>query len=289
MSNRNTQANKQAARERLRAERERQAKKDKMRRQLTVGGAIVAVLAIAGGIGVMVAKSGGGDTTSATATVSDMAGDSKAWAKAAKAKLVKPAHTAGDKGTTLVIGKADAKHTLELFEDPRCPGCANFEQNVGEIVQKDIEDGKYKARFHLATFLDANLKGTGSKNALSALGSALNVSTDAFLKYKEALYSKEFHPDEMGPDKFADDNYLLKVADTVPALKGNKDFEKAVKAGVYDRWALEMSVEFNSHKDVNNTPTVKLDGKEIGIQSGPNKVAPSTPDDFNRIVGEGLK
>ncbi|MEU3712481.1 thioredoxin domain-containing protein [Streptomyces catenulae] len=289
MSNRNTQANKQAARERLRAERERQAKKDKMRRQLTVGGAIVAVLAIAGGIGVMVAKSGGGDGGSGdTATVSDMAGNDKAWAKAAKAKLVEPAHTSGDKGTTVVIGKADAKHTLDLFEDPRCPGCAGFEQNVGETVQKDIADGKYKARFHLATFLDANLKGTGSKNALSALGSALNVSPEAFLKYKEALYSKEFHPDEMGPDKFADDAYLIKVADTVPALKGNKDFEKAVTSGTYDRWALEMSVEFNSH-NVNNTPTIKLDDKVIGLDSGPNKVAPTTPQDFNRLVDAGLK
>ncbi|TSB29386.1 thioredoxin domain-containing protein [Streptomyces benahoarensis] len=289
MSNRNNQVNKQAARERLRAERERQAKKDKTRRQLTVGGAIVAVLAIAGGIGVMVAKSGGDGGSGATATVNDMAGDNKAWAKAAKAKLVKPAHTSGDKGTTLVIGKADAKHTLELFEDPRCPGCANFEQNVGETVRKDIKDGKYKAQFHLATFLDANLKGTGSKNALSALGSALNVSPDAFLKYKEALYSKEFHPDEMGPDKFADDAYLLKVADTVPALKGNKDFEKGVKSGVFDRWALEMSVEFNSHDDVKNTPTLKLDGKVIGVDSGPSKVAPTTPESFNSFIDKGVK
>ncbi|MFD9816369.1 thioredoxin domain-containing protein [Streptomyces sp. NPDC059080] len=289
MSNRNNQANKQAARERLRAERERQAKKDKMRRQLTVGGAIVAVLAIAGGIGVLVANSGGDGESGATATVNDMAGNNKAWAKAAKAKLVKPAHTSGDKGTTLVIGTADAKHTLELFEDPRCPGCGNFEQNVGETVQKDIKDGKYKAQFHLATFLDTNLKGTGSKNALSALGSALNVSPDAFLKYKEALFSKEFHPDEMGPDKFADDSYLLKVADTVPALKGNKDFEKGVKSGVFDRWALEMSVEFNSHDDVKNTPTLKLDGKVIGLDSGPSKVAPTTPESFNTLIDKGVK
>ncbi|MFD4663257.1 DsbA family protein, partial [Streptomyces halstedii] len=37
MSKRNSQANKSAARERLRAERERQAKKDKTRKQLVVG------------------------------------------------------------------------------------------------------------------------------------------------------------------------------------------------------------------------------------------------------------
>ncbi|GAB7034102.1 thioredoxin domain-containing protein [Streptomyces sp. NPDC021749] len=287
MSNRNSQANKQAARERLRAERERQAKKDRIRRQLTVGGAIVGVLAIAGGIGVAVATSGGGSSSGADAAAS--AGDSKVWAKAAKAKLVKPAHTTGANGTTVVIGKPDAKNTLGLFEDPRCPGCAAFEQNVGATVEKDIKDGRYKAEYHLGTFLDGNLKGTGSKNALSALGAALNVGPDAFLKYKYALYSKEFHPEETGPDKFADDSYLIKVADTIPALKGNAAFQKAVKAGTYDRWALEMSAEFNSHKDVSSTPTLKVNDTVIGTDSPQGKVAPSTVAAFNSMVDKELK
>ncbi|WP_407553607.1 thioredoxin domain-containing protein [Streptomyces sp. Pv4-95] len=280
MSNRNSQANKQAARERLRAERERQKKQERMRRQLIVGGAIVAVLAVAGGIGVAVANLGGDDSG---------AGGGDAWAKAAKAKLVKPANTTGAEGTTVVIGKPDAKNTLELFEDARCPGCANFEQNVGETVQKDIKDGKYKASFHLGTFLDGNLKGTGSKNALSAMGAALNVGPDAFLKYKEALFSKEFHPEETGPDKFADDSYLIKVADTVPELKGNAAFQKAVKAGTYDRWALEMSDAFNSVKDVTSTPTIKLNNTVLGTDSGQGKVAPSTVGAFNSMVDKGLK
>ncbi|MGP8302466.1 thioredoxin domain-containing protein [Streptomyces inhibens] len=284
MSNRNNQANKQAARERLRAERERQAKKERIRRQLTVGGAIVGVLAIAGGIAVAVANTGGGSDSAATA-----AAGSDVWAKAAKAKLVKPANTTGAKGTTIVIGKPNAKNTLSLFEDPRCPGCAGFEQNVGETVEKDIKDGKYKASYHLGTFLDANLKGTGSKNALSALGAALNVSSDAFLKYKYALYSKEYHPEETGPDKFADDSYLIKVADTIPALKGNAAFQKAVKSGTYDRWALEMSTEFNSHKEVTSTPTVKVNDTVIGTDSPQGKVAPSSLAEFTSMVDKELK
>ncbi|REK84678.1 DsbA family protein [Streptomyces inhibens] len=284
MSNRNNQANKQAARERLRAERERQAKKERVRRQLTVGGAIVGVLAIAGGIAVAVANTGGGSDSAATA-----AAGSDVWAKAAKANLVKPANTTGAKGTTIVIGKPNAKNTLSLFEDPRCPGCAGFEQNVGETVEKDIKDGKYKASYHLGTFLDANLKGTGSKNALSALGAALNVSSDAFLKYKYALYSKEYHPEETGPDKFADDSYLIKVADTIPALKGNAAFQKAVKSGTYDRWALEMSTEFNSHKEVTSTPTVKVNDTVIGTDSPQGKVAPSSLAEFTSMVDKELK
>ncbi|MEV7471888.1 thioredoxin domain-containing protein [Streptomyces kronopolitis] len=281
MSNRNNQANKQAARERLRAERERQAKKDKVRRQLIVAGAIVGVLAIAAGGGVafayMNSDSGGG------------AAGGDEWAKAQKAKLVKPANTGGANGTTVVIGKKDAKNTLDLFEDPRCPGCANFEQNAGDTVEKDIKDGKYKASYHLGTFLDANLKGTGSKNALSALGAALDVSPDAFLKYKFALYSKQYHPDETGPDKFADDSYLLKVADTIPALKGNAAFRKNVTSGTYNRWALEMSNAFNSFKDVTSTPTIKLNDTVLGTDSPQGKVAPSSAAAFTSMVDKALK
>ncbi|GGN46393.1 DSBA oxidoreductase [Streptomyces kronopolitis] len=281
MSNRNNQANKQAARERLRAERERQAKKDKVRRQLIVGGAIVGVLAIAGGVGVAFANMNGDSGGGAAG------GDE--WAKAQKAKLVKPANTGGANGTTVVIGKKDAKNTLNLFEDPRCPGCANFEQNAGETVEKDIKDGKYKASYHLGTFLDANLKGTGSKNALSALGAALDVSPDAFLKYKFALYSKQYHPDETGPDKFADDSYLLKVADTIPALKGNAAFRKNVTSGTYNRWALEMSNAFNSFKDVTSTPTIKLNDTVLGTDSPQGKVAPSSAAAFTSMVDKALK
>ncbi|MFG2097125.1 thioredoxin domain-containing protein [Streptomyces sp. NPDC048612] len=268
MSNRNNQANKQAARERLRAERERQAKKDRLRRQLIVGGAIVGVLAIAGGIAVVVAGSGD---------------------DGADAPLVKPAHTSGANGTTIVVGKPDAKNTLDLFEDPRCPGCAAFEQTAGATVEKDIKAGKYKASYHLGTFLDNNLQGTGSKNALSALGASLNVSPDAFLKYKYALFSKEFHPDETGPDKFADDSYLIKVADTVPALKGNAAFQKAVKSGTYDRWALEVSQAFDSVKDVKSTPTIKLNGTVLGTDTPQGKAAPSSVAAFNSMVDKELK
>jgi protein-disulfide isomerase len=273
MSNRNNQANKQAARERLRVERERQKKREKTRRQLVVGGTIVAALALAAGITVAVAKSGG-------------SGGTDVWAKAKDAKLVKPANTSGENGTSVVIGKKDAKNTVDYYEDPRCPGCSVFEQNVGETIQKDIKDGKYKASFHMGTFLDANLQGTGSKNALSALGAALDVSPDAFLKYKEALFSKEYHPDERGADKFADDSYLVKVADTVPDLKGNKAFQKALNDGTFDKWALTMSDAFDKVKDVKSTPSVKVNGKLVATAQGG---APSTVDSYNEMVGKELK
>ncbi|GAA3841696.1 thioredoxin domain-containing protein [Streptomyces phyllanthi] len=246
MSKRNSQEAKRAARERLREERERQARRTKVRRQAVVAGSIVAVLAIAGGIGYAVVQNS----------------KPTGWEQAASAKVVAPANTSGKNGTTVVIGDSKSTNTVHLYEDPRCPACASFEQTIGETVNKGMEDGDYKLSFTLGTFLDDRLTGEGSKNALSALGAALNVSTDAFLEYKAALYSAKYHPEE-STDEFAEDSYLIKVADTVDALKNNKKFQDAVEKGTYDAWAMRMSKTFDDTEDVNSTPTIKINDKKI--------------------------
>ncbi|MEU9096128.1 thioredoxin domain-containing protein [Streptomyces sp. NPDC048361] len=245
MSSRNSQANKAAARDRLRAEREREAKKAKARRQVIVAVSVVAALAVMGGAGYLIKE----------------AMKPSAWTAAKDKTLVKPANSSGKDGTTVVIGKADAKKTLEMYEDPRCPICSQFEQTVGPTIKKDVDAGKYKIQFIGATFIDKGSPGVGSKTALSALGAALNVSPEAFLDYKSALYSAKYHPEET-EDKFKDRNYLITIAGTVPALKGNAGFQKAVKDGTYDKWALTMSDKFDS-SGVQGTPTLKMDGKKI--------------------------
>ncbi|GAA3370318.1 DsbA family protein [Streptomyces sannanensis] len=269
MSNRNSQANKAAARERLRAERERQAKKDKMRRQIVVASSIVGVLALAGGVGYAVMQ----------------LNKPTAWEAAKDAKLVKPANTEGADGTTVVIGKKDAKKTLEIYEDPRCPICSTLEQQIGETMRKDVEAGKYKVQFVGATFLDNATAGEGSKNAMSALGAALNVSTEAFVEYKAALYSPKWHPEE-NDDKFAKDDYLIEIANSVSALKDNKQFQKDVKDGTYDKWALEMSKKFDK-SGVTGTPTLKMDGKKITSEGTDN--TPMTVADFSTAIDKALK
>ncbi|MFP3990742.1 DsbA family protein [Streptomyces sp. E11-3] len=263
MSKRNSQAAKQAARERLRIERERQAKKDKMRRQLIVAASVVGVLAVAGGIGYAIVQ----------------ANQPTYWDEAKDNKLVKPAGATGKDGTTLVIGDKDAKKTLELYEDPRCPACASFEQAAGEQLAKDVEDGKYKVQFIGATFIDNAAPGEGSKNALSALGAALDVSPEAFLDFKSALYSKENHPSE-SDDKFKDDAYLIEIANEVPDLKDNKAFQKDVEDGTFDKWALNMSKKF-SDGDVEGTPTLKMDGKKLET--------PQTLDEYKSTLEAALK
>ncbi|MGI5425201.1 thioredoxin domain-containing protein [Streptomyces sp. CA-179760] len=273
MSKRNSQAAKTAARERLRIEREREAKRAKTKRQVVVALSVVGVLAAAGGVGYAIVQANKPDS----------------WEAAKNAKLVKPANSSGKDGTTVVIGKDSAKKTLAVYEDPRCPACAQFEQTVGSTLDKDVEDGKYKIQFVGATFIDNNVPGVGSKNALSALGAALNVSPEAFLKYKSALYSTKYHPEET-EDKFKDDDYLIDVANSVDGLKGNKKFQTAVKDGTYDKWALVMSKKFDTDGakyDFQGTPSLVMDGKKVTGSDG--KSAPMSVPDFNTAIQKALK
>jgi protein-disulfide isomerase len=272
MSKRNSAAAKTAARERLRIEREREAKRAKTKRQIIVGLSVVGVLAAAGGIGYAVVQNN----------------KPKYWESVKSQKLVKPANTTGEDGTTVVIGKAGAKKTLAMYEDPRCPICAQFEQIVGATVDKDVAAGKYKIQYVGATFLDDKLTGEGSKNALSALGAALNVSPEAFLQYKTALYSAKYHPEETD-DKFKDDSYLIKVADTVSALKNNAKFQSAVKNGTYDKWAVLMSEKFDSDGkkyDIQGTPSLVMDGKQLKAANGN---VPMSVADFETAITAALK
>jgi protein-disulfide isomerase len=246
MSKRNSLAAKTAARERLRAERERQAKRDRLRRQILVAGGVVATLAIIAGVAVAAVQMN----------------KPSYWVAAASKTLVQPAHSSGKNGTSIVVGDANAKHTLKVYEDLRCPYCAQFEQTSGDTIQADVKAGTYKLSYTMGAFLDNSLgQGQGSKNALSALGAALNVSTDAFVQYHKVLYSKSVHPDET-TDAFGSDTNLIKYAQQVPALKNNTAFQKAVKDGTYDKWALTMDKQFSAD-GITGTPTVKLDGTAI--------------------------
>ncbi|WP_256107091.1 thioredoxin domain-containing protein [Streptomyces sp. ODS05-4] len=218
------------------------------------------------------------------------------WREAADRPVTAPRHTSGPDGTTVVLGRPSAPHTLQVFEDPRCPGCALVERAVGADVGKDVRRGRYRLRYVGATFLDGDTpnrdatgvdvgtRGEGSKAALSALGAALDVSEEAFLAYKDALYSPRFHPDERD-DRFADEARLLEAADSVPALRGNAGFRHAVRARTYDPWALAMARAFQQ-SGTTATPRLVLDGQDLTAADGQS--LPLTAEQYREAVDRRL-
>ena len=228
------------ARTRLSAEREREQRVAALRKKLLIGVSAVVVVAVGAGVAVAAANSGSSGGGSAAVTV--------------------PANTTGTDGTVITYGKADAANTLDVYEDFRCPICDELEKADGSTITKLADNGTYKIQYHMATFLDSNLGGSGSANALAMAGAAVNESPEKFVQLHTVLYANQ--PEETN-DGFADTNHLLDLARKVPGLV-TPAFEQAVRNGTYKPWAQQVSKAFNS-SGVTGTPTLKLNGKTLTV------------------------
>ncbi|MET8627616.1 thioredoxin domain-containing protein [Kitasatospora sp. NPDC004669] len=258
MSNRNSQGAKGSAREQMRAERERQQRAAARRKKILIGGIAVAVVGAAIGISIATAGSGGSG-----------------------GPLVVPANTTGTNGTVIVYGDPNNKNVLDVYEDFRCPVCDKLETTDGATVQQLADNGTYTIHYHLASFLDANLGGSGSKNALAAAGAALNESPQKFKQFHDVLYANQ--PGEQSDD-FANTSHLLDLAAKVPGLV-TPDFTKAVQDGTYKPWAGKVNDAFNS-SGVSGTPTLKLNGKQLTVFDSQGN--PITPAQYTELIQQTI-
>ncbi|MFJ7158383.1 thioredoxin domain-containing protein [Streptomyces sp. NPDC101118] len=256
------------ARERLKAEREAEVRRARLRGRLVVGGSVVAVLALAVGVGVYAAGAPGNS------------GESEAGDK----PFVRPANTSGKDGAVVPYGRADAKHTLTMWLDPRCPYCAGAEQGLGKTFKEQADAGTYRIEYRFATFLDGALGGKGSKRALNALGAAVNESPEKFMDYLQVLYAN--HPAEEKDDKFGSTATLLELADQVPGLR-TPAFNKAVKELTYMPWVDKVGQAFYESGE-KGTPAVYLDGRKLEVSSG-DGIKSITVDAWRKLVGDTLK
>ncbi|MEY9848847.1 protein-disulfide isomerase [Streptacidiphilus sp. BW17] len=251
------------ARERLQYEREAQARKQVRMRRIGIGSTVVAVVAVGAVVAVALAGNSGGSA-------------------GAGQPLVIPAHASGPDGTVIVYGNPNAKHTLDVWEDFRCPICDKLEKADGPTIKQLADNGTYKIQYHMATFLDNNLGGTGSMDALEVAGAALNEGgPTAFKEFHDVLYANQ--PSEE-TDGFGNLNTLLDLAKKVPGLV-TPQFTKDVENRVFAPWAAKVSDAFNS-SGIQGTPTLKLDGQVLNVFD--NSSNPVTPAQYTGLVQQAV-
>ncbi len=229
---------KRGAREKLAAEREKQKSRDKRRRALIVGASVVCVLGLAAVIGVVAANAGKDDGSESAGPV------------------VAPSGAQGKDGLAIPVGKESAKSTLTVWEDFRCPACKAFELAYRNTIHELTDAGQLKVEYHLATIIDGNMGGTGSRKAANAAACAQDAGK--FPPYHDVLYDNQ--PPETD-DAFADENKLLDLAGKVDGLDTTL-FQECVKNGKHNSW-VEKSNKAFQNGGFSGTPTVLLDGKNI--------------------------
>ncbi|MEU6774365.1 thioredoxin domain-containing protein [Streptomyces sp. NPDC046759] len=228
---------KRTARERLAVEREKQKAADKRRRTLIVGASIVCVLGLAAVIGVIAANAG-----------------KKGGEKAGP--VVAPSGAQGKDSLAVPVGKDNARSTLTIWEDVRCPACQAFEVAYRPTLHQLADSGKLRIQYHLVRLIDGNLHGTGSLRGANAAACAQDAGK--FREYHDVLYANQ--PKETD-DAFADNAKLIELAGKVPGLD-TPAFQKCVKDGTHDSW-VDKSHKAFQRGGFTGTPTVLLNGKNI--------------------------
>ncbi|OWA04238.1 hypothetical protein B9W62_28900 [Streptomyces sp. CS113] len=249
---------KRGAREKLAAEREKQKSRDKRRRALIVGASVVCVLGLAAVIGVVAANAGKDDGSESAGPV------------------VAPSGAQGKDGLAIPVGKESAKSTLTVWEDFRCPACKAFELAYRDTIHELTDAGQLKVEYHLATIIDGNMGGTGSRKAANAAACAQDAGK--FPPYHDVLYDNQ--PPE-ADDAFADEDKLLDLAGKVDGLDTTL-FQECVKNGKHNSW-VEKSNKAFQNGGFSGTPTVLLDGKNIYQDRS------MTPAKFKQMVEEANK
>jgi protein-disulfide isomerase len=98
---------------------------------------------------------------------------------------------------TVLVGKPDAKVTVDAYEDFLCPICGDFESANFTSIEQQLEAGTVKVRYHMINLLDSSSNPPGY--SLMAANTALAVATVApakFIDYHYSLYKKQ--PEENG-------------------------------------------------------------------------------------------
>lgn len=241
-------AGKRSARTRLQEERERQKARDKRRRTLIVSAAVVGVLGLAAVVGLIAANTGDKGDGSGSGPVAA------------------PTGATGKDRLAIPVGATDAPSTLTIWEDFRCPACAQFENAARATIHQLTDSGQIKVEYHLATIIDGNMGGSGSLNAANAAACAQD--SGKFVAYHDVLYQNQ--PPEPD-DAFARDAKLFELAAKVPGLD-TPAFRSCVSGGTHDGWVNKSNEAFRSG-DFRGTPTVLLNGESIFPSKGDEQIS----------------
>ncbi|MFJ2588177.1 thioredoxin domain-containing protein [Streptomyces sp. NPDC087538] len=253
---------KRAARDRLVQQRERQRVSERRRRTLIVTSAVVGVLALAAVVGVIAANSGG-----------------KSGKGEASGPVVAPSGATGKDSLAIQVGADGAPSTLTVWEDFRCPVCAQFENAFRDTIHQLENSGQLKIEYHLATIIDGNLGGSGSLRAANAAACAQDVGK--FPAYHDVLYRNQ--PQET-VDGFSDNDKLIELSGKVPGLD-TPDFRSCVNDGTHDSWVKKSNTAFQNG-GFEGTPTALLNGESIFPKKGNE---PITVENLKKWVAEANK
>ncbi|TFC57204.1 DUF4190 domain-containing protein [Cryobacterium sp. TMB1-7] len=156
----------------------------------------------------------------------------------------------------LLVGTGST--VVDLYIDPMCPYCGQFDIANGDTLAALVEDGSITLRLHSLTFLDEASQGSEySTRASAALTCEASINPESTLDYLAALFANQ--PTE-GTTGLSDDE-LVALSD------GASSIAECVTGEQYHAWsqqntdaALTGPIPGAEIASIQGTPTVLIDG-----------------------------
>lgn len=243
-------------RERAAEARRQRARAERRRKQLAVGGAVVAVIALAVLIGVLVQH----NTSTSNKNARDAFGAGRPFA--APSGVTPSPGTPADPGA-IVYGKADAKVTVEVDEDVRCPFCKQAESFFGATNKEYADAGKIQVHYRLVDLIDRNGGGQGSLVGGATLACAADAGQAQFIAFHDLIYKNQ--PAET-TDTFGSVDHMLDLAGQVPNLR-SATFDECARSGKYAQWIKDNYTWLSKKLGGSvGTPDIYIDGTSFPLK-----------------------
>ena len=171
---------------------------------------------------------------------------------------------------TVTVGKGSAKVTIDAYEDFLCPACGTFESSNFTNIEKQLEAGTIKVRYHIINLLDQNSSPAGY--SMTAANTALAVATVApnkFMDFHYSLYQKQ--PTEGGPGWTQSQltnlaNRLGVSGPAFDALVNNKTYDSQIQQNLTAAANNQALWQSSAQGQGFGTPTIVANGKVVTWQ-----------------------
>ncbi|MBF6466876.1 thioredoxin domain-containing protein [Nocardia beijingensis] len=110
-------------------------------------------------------------------------------------------HSQLEPNGAILLGRPDAKKTIDIFEDPLCPGCGSLERIYGQEIAQKIDEGALAVRYRLVNFLDARSRSKDYSTRAVAANQCVaeSGSGPVYSKFHTELFTTK-RPSEGGAD-----------------------------------------------------------------------------------------
>ncbi|MFC9787839.1 DsbA family protein [Rhodococcus sp. NPDC127528] len=114
------------------------------------------------------------------------------------------------------LGTPGATTTIDVFEDPMCPYCAQLENTNGQEVAQKVDEGTLAVRYHTLDFLN-RLSASGDYSSRAA-GALLCVADSgnaiAYSSFHGAIFAPANQPKENGKSDHSNDDLAQLAKDS---------------------------------------------------------------------------